>query len=86
MPTAGRSPDDVDMLFVRENTEGEYSGAGGRIHATFENAVAIESTIFTHKGCERIVRRAFELAEGREGVFDKRHEVQRVPLRIHLLG
>jgi tartrate dehydrogenase/decarboxylase / D-malate dehydrogenase len=68
-PLAGRGPDDVDMLFVRENTEGEYSGAGGRVHRGFDHEVAIESTIFTRKGCERIVRRAFELAEGREGVL-----------------
>jgi tartrate dehydrogenase/decarboxylase/D-malate dehydrogenase len=68
-PLAGRGPNDVDMLFVRENTEGEYSGVGGRVHRSLEHEVAIESTVFTRTGCERIVRRAFELALDREGVL-----------------
>ena len=57
------------MVFVRENTEGEYSGVGGRVHRSFEHEVAIETTVFTRRGCERIVRRAFELATGRKGVL-----------------
>ncbi|HVW19217.1 MAG TPA: isocitrate/isopropylmalate family dehydrogenase [Solirubrobacteraceae bacterium] len=68
-PLAGRGPEDVDMLFVRENTEGEYSGVGGRVHAGMAHDVAIDSTVFTRRGCERIVRRAFELAAGRKRVL-----------------
>jgi tartrate dehydrogenase/decarboxylase / D-malate dehydrogenase len=64
-PLALRGPADVDMLFVRENTEGEYSGVGGRAHAGHASEVGIETSVFTRAGVERIVRYAFELAEGR---------------------
>ena len=68
-PLAGRSPADVDMLFVRENTEGEYSGIGGRAHRGLGGEVAIESSVFTHEGVERVIRYAFELAAGRRGIL-----------------
>jgi tartrate dehydrogenase/decarboxylase/D-malate dehydrogenase len=68
-PLAGRSPADVDMLFVRENTEGEYSGIGGRAHRGLGGEVAIESSVFTHDGVERVIRYAFELATGRRGLL-----------------
>jgi tartrate dehydrogenase/decarboxylase/D-malate dehydrogenase len=58
----------VDMLFVRENTEGEYSGVGGRAHRGLEHEVGIETAVFTRAGVERVVRYAFELAESRRGV------------------
>jgi tartrate dehydrogenase/decarboxylase/D-malate dehydrogenase len=67
-PLAGRSPADVDMLFVRENTEGEYSGVGGRAHQGLSNEVGVETSVFTRMGVERVVRHAFELAEGRRGL------------------
>jgi tartrate dehydrogenase/decarboxylase/D-malate dehydrogenase len=66
-PLAGRGPGDVDMLFVRENSEGEYSGVGGRVHAGHPGELAIESTVFTRAGVERIVRYAFEQASARRG-------------------
>jgi tartrate dehydrogenase/decarboxylase/D-malate dehydrogenase len=66
-PLAGRGPEDVDMLFVRENTEGEYSGVGGRVHAGHPSELAIESTVFTRSGVERVVRFAFEQARLRRG-------------------
>jgi tartrate dehydrogenase/decarboxylase/D-malate dehydrogenase len=56
------------MLFVRENTEGEYSGVGGRAHRTLPTEVAIESSVFTRAGVERVLRHAFALAETRRGV------------------
>ena len=68
-PLAGRTAADVDMLFVRENTEGEYSGIGGRAHRGLGGEVAIESSVFTHEGVERVVRYAFELAAGRRGLL-----------------
>jgi tartrate dehydrogenase/decarboxylase/D-malate dehydrogenase len=68
-PLAGRGPDDVDMVFVRENTEGEYAGVGGRVHPGMASEVAIESSVFTRHGCERIVRHAFEIAASRRGVL-----------------
>lgn len=67
-PLAGRLPADVDMLFVRENTEGEYAGVGGRAHQGLPAEVAIETSVFTRSGVERVVRYAFELAEGRRGI------------------
>jgi tartrate dehydrogenase/decarboxylase/D-malate dehydrogenase len=67
-PLAGRGPADVDMLFLRENTEGEYSGVGGRAHRGLPSEVGIETSVFTRTGVERILRHAFELAERRRGV------------------
>jgi tartrate dehydrogenase/decarboxylase/D-malate dehydrogenase len=55
----------VDMLFVRENTEGEYSGVGGRAHRGHGHEVGIETAVFTREGVRRVVEHAFELAEGR---------------------
>jgi len=60
---------EVDMLFVRENTEGEYAGVGGRAHAGFEHEVGLETAVFTRTGVRRVVQHAFELAEGRRGVL-----------------
>ncbi|WP_037086083.1 tartrate dehydrogenase [Neorhizobium vignae] len=56
-----------DILCIRENTEGEYSGAGGRIHQGTVDEVAVETSIFTRKGVERILRFAFEQARSRRG-------------------
>jgi len=65
-PLAGRP--EVDMLFVRENTEGEYSGVGGRAHRGLELEVGIETSVFTRAGVRRVVEHAFRLAEDRRGV------------------
>lgn len=54
-----------DILCIRENTEGEYSGAGGRVHQGKGNEVAVETAIFTRAGVERILRFAFDQARGR---------------------
>lgn len=56
-----------DILCIRENTEGEYSGAGGRVHQGMDNEVAVETSIFTRKGVERIIRFGFEQARARRG-------------------
>jgi tartrate dehydrogenase/decarboxylase/D-malate dehydrogenase len=58
----------VDMLFVRENTEGEYAGVGGRAHRGLELEVALETSVFTRAGVRRVLAYAFELAEQRRGV------------------
>jgi tartrate dehydrogenase/decarboxylase/D-malate dehydrogenase len=68
-PLAGRGPEDIDMVFVRENTEGEYAGVGGRVHRGFSHELAVEASVFTREGCERIVRYGFELASRRRGVL-----------------
>lgn len=64
-PLANRTPADIDMLFVRENTEGEYSGAGGRVHMGTPLEVAVEAPVFTRVAVERVVRYAFDRARER---------------------
>ena len=66
-PLAGRGPGDIDFVVVRENTEGEYSSIGGRIHEGTPHEVAAQVSHFSRMGVERIVRYALELAAGRRG-------------------
>lgn len=61
-PLVGKGPEDIDFWFVRENTEGEYSGVGGRVQVGTPYEVAIQSNIFTREGSERVIRYAFDLA------------------------
>ncbi|HMD35791.1 MAG TPA: tartrate dehydrogenase [Vicinamibacterales bacterium] len=61
-PLANRGAKDIDMICVRENTEGEYSGIGGRLHVGTPNEVAEQTGIFTRNGIERILRYGFETA------------------------
>ena len=65
-PLAGRGPSDVDMLFVRENTEGEYSGTGGRVHVGHAEELAVEVPVFTRHAIERCARYAFARAGERK--------------------
>ena len=60
-----KKPEEVDFVFVRENVEGEYAGAGGRLHKGTPVEVAIQTSIFTRYETERIMKYAFELAEKR---------------------
>jgi len=62
-PLRDRNPGDFDFVVVRENTEGEYSSAGGRVHTGFPHEVVIQNTVFTRLGTERIIRYAYGLAE-----------------------
>src|SRR5262245_7159185 len=64
-PLANRAPADIDMVCVRENSEGEYAGVGGRIHAGTDHEVAQQTGVFTRHGIERIQRYAFALASKR---------------------
>ena len=61
-PLANRGPQDIDFYVVRENTEGEYSEIGGRLFKGTEREMAVQETIFTRHGVDRIIRYAFELA------------------------
>jgi tartrate dehydrogenase/decarboxylase / D-malate dehydrogenase len=61
-PLAGRGPRDIDMLIVRENNEGEYSEIGGRLYKGSPEEMAVQQAIFTRKGCDRVMRFAFEQA------------------------
>jgi len=64
-PLKNKEPADIDFVVVRENTEGEYVGLGGRSHFGLPNEVAMETSIFTRSGVERVIRYAFELAKSR---------------------
>jgi tartrate dehydrogenase/decarboxylase/D-malate dehydrogenase len=64
-PIKGATPETVDMVVVRENTEGEYSATGGFLKMGTPDAVATQTAIFTQKGCERVMRYAFDLARKR---------------------
>ncbi len=65
-PISTATPETVDFVVVRENTEGEYSSMGGFFKQGTPDAFAIQNAIFTYKGCERVMRYAFELAEKRK--------------------
>src|SRR5579872_6533389 len=62
---------DIDFLVVRENTEGEYAQVGGFVYQLQPEEVAIQTSVFTRRGIERIMRFAFELAVRRQ----KKHRV-----------
>ncbi len=54
---------DIDMVFIRENSEGEYAGSGSWLFKDKPNEVVIQDGVFSRKGCERIIRYAYELAK-----------------------
>lgn len=64
-PLANRGPADIDMVCVRENSEGEYAGLGGRLHVGTPYEVAEQTGLFTRRGIERIVRYGFQIASAR---------------------
>jgi tartrate dehydrogenase/decarboxylase/D-malate dehydrogenase len=66
-PLALRKGEQIDMVVVRENTEGEYAQVGGFLYQEQPEEVAIQTSVFTRRGCERIIRYAFELARRRNG-------------------
>jgi tartrate dehydrogenase/decarboxylase/D-malate dehydrogenase len=61
-------PGAIDFQIVRENNEGEYSQAGGRMFSGTDREFAIQETIFTRMGCDRVMRYAFQLAAKRKGL------------------
>ena len=64
-PLAGRGPGDIDMMIVRENTEGEYSAIGGVSFPGTPREIVVQETIMTRHGTDRILRYAFDLAQKR---------------------
>ena len=64
-PLAGLKPGDIDMMIVRENTEGEYSSVGGRMYEGTDREIVFQESVFTRKGVDRILKFAFELAAKR---------------------
>lgn len=61
-PLAGRKPGEIDMLIVRENTEGEYTNLGGVMYAGTERELVIQESVFSRFGAERVLKYAFERA------------------------
>jgi tartrate dehydrogenase/decarboxylase/D-malate dehydrogenase len=64
-PLANKAPGSIDFLVFRENTEGEYAPVGGHLYPGTEHEVAVQTGVFTRRGCERILRAAFEAARVR---------------------
>ncbi|MFM2052002.1 MAG: hypothetical protein RL456_39, partial [Pseudomonadota bacterium] len=64
-PLAGRQAGDIDMLIVRENTEGEYTNLGGTMYAGTEREIVIQESVFSRFGADRVLKYAFELAASR---------------------
>jgi tartrate dehydrogenase/decarboxylase/D-malate dehydrogenase len=65
-PLKNREPGEIDFYVVRENNEGEYSEIGGRLYAGTEFEMAMQQSVFTRRGCDRVMRYAFELARTRK--------------------
>jgi tartrate dehydrogenase/decarboxylase / D-malate dehydrogenase len=65
-PLANRKPGDIDYWIVRENNEGEYSSIGGRMFEGTDQEAAIQQAVFSKKGCDRVMRYAFDLAKSRQ--------------------
>ncbi|MEM9627071.1 MAG: tartrate dehydrogenase [Pseudomonadota bacterium] len=65
-PLKGREPGDIDYWIVRENNEGEYSSIGGRMYEGTELEAALQQAVFTRKGCDRVMRYAFDLATSKK--------------------
>src|SRR5437867_12843697 len=64
-PVEDLKPGDIDMLIVRENTEGEYSSIGGRMYEGTEREIVIQETVMSRVGVDRVLKFAFELAQSR---------------------
>jgi tartrate dehydrogenase/decarboxylase / D-malate dehydrogenase len=64
-PLVGKNPGEIDMLVYRENTEGEYAPVGGNLYPGTEHEIAVQTGVFTRRGCERILRAAFDAARKR---------------------
>jgi tartrate dehydrogenase/decarboxylase/D-malate dehydrogenase len=64
-PLAGKKAGDIDLVVVRENTEGEYAPVGGNLHGGGADEVAVQTAVFTRRGTERVIRFAFDLARKR---------------------
>lgn len=65
LPLAGRTPGDIDMMIVRENTEGEYSSIGGKMFPGTDREIVIQEIVISRVGVDRILKYAFDLAEKR---------------------
>ena len=71
-PLAGKGPEDIDFVVVRENTEDLYCGTGGFLKRNTPDEVAMQSAVYTRKGCERCIRWAFEYTQKRNNPKGKK--------------
>lgn len=69
-PLRDKKPYDIDIVVIRENTEGEYADVGGFQYRDFPQEIGVQTAVFTRRGCERVITYAFELARRRN---KKRH-------------
>lgn len=83
-PLRDKAPGSIDMLVYRENTEGEYAPIGGRLYPGTPNETAIQTSVFTRRGCERILRAAFEAARKRPR--KKLTSITKSNAQVHTLG
>ena len=83
-----RKGEKIDMVVVRENTEGEYAQVGGFLYHDQPEEVAIQTSVFTRRGCERVIRVAFELARQTQQEEARRidHQVERAGLQHGAVG
>lgn len=65
-PLKDTTAEDIDMLFIRENSEGEYAGSGSWLYKGKPNEVVIQDGVFSRHGCERIIRYAFDIARAQK--------------------
>ena len=65
-PIKGFPPGNIDLCIVRENNEGEYSEIGGRLYRHLDAELAVQESVFTRSGCDRVIRYAFDLARARK--------------------
>ena len=64
-PLRNKNAWDIDMVVIRENTEGEYANVGGFLYHGFPEEIGVQAGVFTRHGCERVITYAFELAQKR---------------------
>src|SRR5216684_2273504 len=83
-PLRDKAPGSIDMLVYRENTEGEYAPIGGRLYAGTPHETALQTSVFTRRGCERIMRAAFEAARKRPR--KKLTSITKSNAQVHTLG
>jgi tartrate dehydrogenase/decarboxylase/D-malate dehydrogenase len=83
-PLVGKKPGEIDMLVYRENTEGEYAPVGGHLYPGTENEIAVQTGVFTKRGCERILRAAFDAARTRPR--KKLTSITKSNAQVHSMG
>src|SRR5438874_2269413 len=83
-PLVGKKPGDIDMLVYRENTEGEYAPVGGHLYAGTEHEIAVQTGVFTRRGCERILRAGFDAARKRPR--KKLTSITKSNAQVHSMG